>query len=197
VRFGFPILDRVGHSYFPTVAYMGAMRLAEKILSAVMDRQDRNAPEESFELTIVTRTREITMKILEERKPQVYRKHGASPVRLQQAERGRLGDQRACVLLRFARGAVSIADALHLVHGPLGCAAYTWDIRGALSSGPQLHRLSFFDRPARDGRDPGWREKARQSLCQLIDLAPPESRFVYSIALSASSATTWKRCAAR
>ena len=52
VRFGFPILDRVGHSYFPTVAYMGAMRLAEKILSAVMDRQDRNAPEESFELTM-------------------------------------------------------------------------------------------------------------------------------------------------
>ena len=52
VRFGFPILDRVGHSYFPTVGYMGAMRLAEKILSVFMDRQDRDAPEESFELTM-------------------------------------------------------------------------------------------------------------------------------------------------
>ena len=52
VRFGFPIIDRVGHSYFPTVAYMGGMRLAEKILSVIMDRQDRNAPEESFELTM-------------------------------------------------------------------------------------------------------------------------------------------------
>jgi nitrogenase molybdenum-iron protein beta chain len=52
VRFGFPILDRVGHSYFPTVGYMGAMRVAEKILSAFMDRQDRDAPEESFELTM-------------------------------------------------------------------------------------------------------------------------------------------------
>lgn len=52
VRFGFPILDRVGHSYFPTVGYMGGMRLAEKILSVFMDRQDRNAPEESFELTM-------------------------------------------------------------------------------------------------------------------------------------------------
>jgi nitrogenase molybdenum-iron protein beta chain len=52
VRFGFPIIDRVGHSYFPTVAYMGAMRLAEKILSVFMDRQDRTAPEESFELTM-------------------------------------------------------------------------------------------------------------------------------------------------
>jgi hypothetical protein len=31
---------------------MGAMRLAEKILNAFMDRQDRNAPEEAFELTM-------------------------------------------------------------------------------------------------------------------------------------------------
>jgi nitrogenase molybdenum-iron protein beta chain len=52
VRFGFPILDRVGHSYFPNVGYLGAMRLAEKILNALMDRQDRDAPEESFELTM-------------------------------------------------------------------------------------------------------------------------------------------------
>ena len=52
VRFGFPILDRVGHSYFPSVGYMGAMRLAEKILNVIMDRQDRDAPEESFELTM-------------------------------------------------------------------------------------------------------------------------------------------------
>jgi nitrogenase molybdenum-iron protein beta chain len=52
VRFGFPILDRIGHSYFPNVGYLGATRLAEKILSAFMDRQDRDAPEESFELTM-------------------------------------------------------------------------------------------------------------------------------------------------
>ncbi len=41
VRHGFPILDRVGHSYFPTVGYRGAMCLLEKILNAFMDRQDR------------------------------------------------------------------------------------------------------------------------------------------------------------
>jgi nitrogenase molybdenum-iron protein beta chain len=52
VRHGFPILDRVGHSYFPTVGYEGAMRLLEKILGVLMDRQDRDAPEESFELTM-------------------------------------------------------------------------------------------------------------------------------------------------
>jgi nitrogenase molybdenum-iron protein beta chain len=52
VRFGFPILDRVGHSYFPTVGYRGGMRLLEKILDAILDRQDRDSPEESFELVM-------------------------------------------------------------------------------------------------------------------------------------------------
>ncbi len=52
IRHGFPILDRVGHSYFPSVGYRGGLRLVEKILEAVMDRQDRNSPEEAFELVM-------------------------------------------------------------------------------------------------------------------------------------------------
>ncbi|WP_005034270.1 nitrogenase molybdenum-iron protein subunit beta [Holophaga foetida] len=52
VRVGFPIIDRVGHQYMPTLGYRGAIRLLEKILSALMDRQDRDAPEESFELVM-------------------------------------------------------------------------------------------------------------------------------------------------
>jgi nitrogenase molybdenum-iron protein beta chain len=50
VRWGFPILDRQGHQYFPTVGYRGGLRLLEKILTALLDRQDRDAPEEKFEL---------------------------------------------------------------------------------------------------------------------------------------------------
>ncbi|MFH2092227.1 MAG: nitrogenase molybdenum-iron protein subunit beta [Pseudomonadota bacterium] len=52
VRYGFPILDRVGHSYFPSVCYKGGMRLLEKILDALLDRLDRDAPEERFELVL-------------------------------------------------------------------------------------------------------------------------------------------------
>jgi nitrogenase molybdenum-iron protein beta chain len=52
VRFGFPILDRIGHSYFPNVGYMGAIRLVEKMLNAFMDKQDRDCPEEAVELTM-------------------------------------------------------------------------------------------------------------------------------------------------
>jgi nitrogenase molybdenum-iron protein beta chain len=52
VRAGFPILDRIGHSYFPTVGYSGGLRLIENILNALMDHQDRMAPEEKFELVM-------------------------------------------------------------------------------------------------------------------------------------------------
>ncbi len=52
VRFGFPILDRIGHSYFPTVGYTGGIRLLEKMLGVMMDKIDRDAPEASFELVM-------------------------------------------------------------------------------------------------------------------------------------------------
>lgn len=52
VRWGFPILDRQGHQYFPTVGYKGGLRLLEKILTALLDRKDRDDPEEKFELVL-------------------------------------------------------------------------------------------------------------------------------------------------
>lgn len=52
VRWGFPILDRQGHQYFPTVGYKGGLRLLEKILGVIMDRKDRDDPEETFELVL-------------------------------------------------------------------------------------------------------------------------------------------------
>jgi nitrogenase molybdenum-iron protein beta chain len=52
IRTGFPIYDRVGHQYFPLVGYKGGLRLLEKILDALLDRQDRDAAEESFELVM-------------------------------------------------------------------------------------------------------------------------------------------------
>lgn len=52
VRWGFPILDRQGHQYFPTVGYKGGLRLLEKFLNALLDRKDRDEPESSFELVL-------------------------------------------------------------------------------------------------------------------------------------------------
>ncbi len=44
VRCGFPILDRVGHQYFPTVGYKGGIRLLEKILGAPARPQGPRRP---------------------------------------------------------------------------------------------------------------------------------------------------------
>jgi nitrogenase molybdenum-cofactor synthesis protein NifE len=38
---------------------------------------------------------------------------------------------------------VPIADAAHLVHGPIACAGNSWGSRGSLSSGPQLFKTGF------------------------------------------------------
>jgi nitrogenase molybdenum-iron protein beta chain len=52
LRYGFPIMDRVGHSYFPTVGYTGGLRLLEKMLDVLLDHKDRNCTEETFELVM-------------------------------------------------------------------------------------------------------------------------------------------------
>ncbi|MCL6477890.1 MAG: nitrogenase molybdenum-iron protein subunit beta [Peptococcaceae bacterium] len=52
VRLGFPILDRSMHPYLPVVGYRGAMRLLEMIGNALLDRADRDAADEDFELVM-------------------------------------------------------------------------------------------------------------------------------------------------
>jgi len=52
IRVGFPILDRVGHSYFPTVGYMGTIRMIEKISTAFLDIRDRTCDDVDFELVL-------------------------------------------------------------------------------------------------------------------------------------------------
>jgi nitrogenase molybdenum-cofactor synthesis protein NifE len=121
------------------------------------------------------------MSILEARKPQVYRK-GAEPLQLDCNKQSVAGSvsQRACVFCGSRVVLYPIADALHVVHGPLGCAAYTWDIRGALSSGPQLHRLSFSTDLREMDVIQGGEKKLAKALDQLIDLHRPKAAFVYS-----------------
>ena len=88
--------------------------------------------------------------------------------------------QRACVFCGSRVVLYPIADALHLIHGPIGCAAYTWDIRGSLSSGAQLHRLSFStDLQERDVIF-GGEKKLDAALHELIDQYHPKAAFVYT-----------------
>lgn len=52
VRIGWPILDRIGHSYFPIVGYKGGLRIIEKISTALLDQYDATCAEEDFELVM-------------------------------------------------------------------------------------------------------------------------------------------------
>lgn len=119
--------------------------------------------------------------ILDARKAQIHRA-GQEPFEMACEKHSVAGSvsQRACVFCGSRVVLYPIADALHLVHGPIGCAAYTWDIRGSLSSGPQLHRLSF----STDLREMdvifGGEKKLGQALRELIRHYHPKAAFVYS-----------------
>jgi nitrogenase molybdenum-iron protein beta chain len=52
VHFGWPILDRMSHRAFPTVGYQGALRLLDKIITALFDKKDRECDEEWMELVM-------------------------------------------------------------------------------------------------------------------------------------------------
>lgn len=88
--------------------------------------------------------------------------------------------QRACVFCGSRVVLYPIADALHLIHGPIGCAAYTWDIRGAMSSGPELHRMSFSTDLSEKEVVFGGEIKLYNALVELIDQYKPQAAFVYS-----------------
>jgi nitrogenase molybdenum-cofactor synthesis protein NifE len=122
-----------------------------------------------------------TIPILKEREKQIYQK-GTAPYEMTCDKHSLAGSvsQRACVFCGSRVVLYPIADALHLIHGPIGCAAYTWDIRGALSSGPQLHRLSFstdlMEKEVIFGGEP----KLYRALIELIETYEPKAAFVYS-----------------
>ena len=120
--------------------------------------------------------------ILRERERQVYRKGQQQPFQLDCEKQSVAGSvsQRACVFCGSRVVLYPIVDALHIVHGPVGCASYTWDIRGALSSGPELHRLSFSTDLKEMDVIQGGEKKLYAALCELIDAHKPKAAFVYA-----------------
>ncbi|HAH62744.1 MAG TPA: nitrogenase iron-molybdenum cofactor biosynthesis protein NifE, partial [Treponema sp.] len=87
--------------------------------------------------------------------------------------------QRACVFCGSRVVLYPIADAVHIIHGPIGCAAYTWDLRGSVSSGPELHRMCFSTDIRENEVIYGGEKKLYAVLCELIDEYKPNAAFVY------------------
>ena len=121
--------------------------------------------------------------LLPDRRTQVLRKLAGAPtadMACGKASTAGSVSQRACVFCGSRVVLYPIGDALHLVHGPIGCAAYTWDIRGALSSGPQLHRESFSTDLQEMDVIYGGEKKLEAALLELIALHRPKAAFIYS-----------------
>lgn len=118
--------------------------------------------------------------LIDERKQQVS--VSSQDVRAMECEKPSIAgsvSQRACVFCGSRVVLYPISDALHLIHGPIGCAAYTWDIRGALSSGPDLHRMSFCTDLREYDVIHGGEQKLYRDLTELINTYSPKAAFVY------------------
>ena len=92
--------------------------------------------------------------------------------------------QRACVFCGARVVLNPVTDAAHLVHGPIGCATYTWDIRGSLSSGSEMYRNSFStDMKERDVVF-GGEKKLAACIDEIVSKYHPPAIFVYSTCVS-------------
>lgn len=88
--------------------------------------------------------------------------------------------QRACVYCGARVVLNPITDAYHIIHGPIGCASYTWDLRGSLSSGEDTFRTSF----STDLRERdiifGGEKKLTGAIDEIVEAYDPKLIFVYS-----------------
>ena len=88
--------------------------------------------------------------------------------------------QRACVYSGARVALNPVTDAVHLVHGPIGCASYTWDIRGSKSSGKETYRTSFSTDMKEIDVVFGGEKKLAKAIDELVELYKPPVVFVYS-----------------
>ena len=88
--------------------------------------------------------------------------------------------QRACVYCGARVVLNPITDAYHIIHGPIGCSSYTWDIRGSLTSGEDIYRNSFCTDLRETDIIFGGAEKLKKAIEELVEAQKPKLIFVYS-----------------
>ncbi len=123
--------------------------------------------------------------LLNERKDQVMIKtENSGSISCEKTSLAGSVSQRACVFCGSRVVLYPVADALHIVHGPIGCASFTWDIRGSLSSGPELHRLSFSTDLQEKDVIYGGEKKLESALEKLIAEHKPKAAFVFATCIT-------------
>ncbi|MDR1801034.1 MAG: nitrogenase iron-molybdenum cofactor biosynthesis protein NifE [Lachnospiraceae bacterium] len=120
----------------------------------------------------------MNVSILEERKGSIANKRGKGVSCERESVSGSVS-QRACVYCGARVVLNPITDAYHIVHGPIGCASYTWDIRGSLTSGEDTYRNSF----STDLRETdivfGGAKKLTAAIDELMEKADPRPKLIF------------------
>lgn len=81
---------------------------------------------------------------------------------------------------------VPIADAAHVVHGPIACAGNSWDGRGSLSSGPTLYRRGFTSDLSENDVIFGGEQKLYDTVVEVARRYCPPAVFVYATCVTAT-----------
>ncbi|MDR2846233.1 MAG: nitrogenase iron-molybdenum cofactor biosynthesis protein NifE [Candidatus Methanoplasma sp.] len=92
--------------------------------------------------------------------------------------------QRACVYCGARVVLNPITDAFHIVHGPIGCASYTWDIRGSLTSDDERYRNSYSTDMTEKNIIFGGEKKLEAAIDEIITEHSPKLIFVYSTCIA-------------
>jgi nitrogenase molybdenum-cofactor synthesis protein NifE len=88
--------------------------------------------------------------------------------------------QRTCVYGGARIVLMPITDSIHLVHGPIGCAACTWDIRGSKSSREDLYKKGCSTDLGEKDIVFGGEKKLYETVLELNKLYSPGAIFVYA-----------------
>lgn len=94
--------------------------------------------------------------------------------------------QGGCCFDGARNALLPIADAAHIVHGPIGCAGSSWDNRGTRSSGPDTYRIGMTtdlsDMDVIMGRG---EKRLMKAIAQAVETYRPPAVFVYSTCVPA------------
>ena len=125
---------------------------------------------------------EVLTDILEERKDFIIVKSSCCNHEIKCEKESVAGSvsQRACVYCGARVVLNPITDAVHLVHGPIGCASYTWDIRGSLSSDANMFRNSFSTDLREQDIIFGGEKKLEAAINEIVEQLSPRLIFVYA-----------------
>ena len=123
--------------------------------------------------------------VLDERKASILEGGCSGPgIACEQASAAGAVSQRACVFCGARVVLNPITDAFHIIHGPIGCSSYTWDIRGSLTSGQDLYRHSFSTDLSEIDIVFGGEKKLARAIDQAVEAHAPKVIFVYATCIA-------------